>query len=68
MIVGWAFERPDGGRAVGTTLGHPYKNFQVEAFRRMIANGILWSAKVEVPPQDAPVNISDQTLGLPPKE
>jgi len=23
VVVGWAFERPDGGRAFGTTLGHP---------------------------------------------
>src|SRR5262249_3073916 len=47
VIVGWAFERTDGGRAFGTTLGHPYKNFQIEAFRRMIVNAILWSAHID---------------------
>lgn len=68
VIVGWVFERPDGGRSFGTTLGHPYKNFQVEAFRRMLVNAILWSAKVEVPRQGAPVNISEEALALPAKK
>lgn len=68
VIVGWMYERPDGGRAFGTTLGHPYKNFQTEAFRRMIVNAILWSARVEVPAQGAPVNISEEALALPPKK
>lgn len=68
VIVGWAFERPDGGRAFGTTLGHPYKNFQLEPFRRMIVNAILWSAQLEVPAQGAPVNIGEELLALPPKQ
>lgn len=68
VIVGWAFERPDGGRSFGTTLGHPYKNFQIEAFRRMIVNAILWSAKVEVPKEGAPVNLSAEALALPEKK
>jgi len=68
VIVGWTYERPDGGRAFGTTLGHPYKNFQADAFRRMIVNGILWSAHVDVPPQGARVDLSAAELALPPKE
>jgi type 1 glutamine amidotransferase len=68
VIVGWAFQRPDGGRAFGTTLGHPYKNFQIEAFRRMIVNAILWSAHVEVPKQGAAVNLSAEALALPPQK
>ncbi len=67
VIVGWVFERPDGGRAFGTTLGHPYKNFQIDDFRRMVVNGILWSAKVEVPKDGSPVNIRAESLALPPK-
>jgi len=68
VIVGWAYERPDKGRSFGTTLGHPYRNFQMEAFRRMLVNAILWSAHVEVPRQGAPVNVSEETLALPPKK
>jgi type 1 glutamine amidotransferase len=67
VIVGWALERPDGGRAFATTLGHPYRNFQIEAFRRMIVNAILWSAHLEVPRQGAAVNLDEAALALPPK-
>ena len=65
VIVGWAYERDDNGRAYATTLGHFYKNFQVEAFRRIIVNAILWSAYVEVPPEGAPVNLNESELQLP---
>ena len=67
VIVGWVFERRDGGRAFGTTLGHPYSNFQIGAFRRMIVNAILWSAHVDVPTDGAPVNLDAKALALPPK-
>ena len=67
VVVGWAHERPDGGRAFATTLGHFYRNFQREPFRRMITNGILWTAGVEVPAQGADVALSDEDLALPPK-
>jgi type 1 glutamine amidotransferase len=68
VIVGWALERPGGGRSFGTTLGHFYRNFQIEAFRRMIVNAILWSANLEVPKEGAPVDIGEKALALPPKK
>ena len=67
VVVGWAHERKDGGRAFGTTLGHYYRNFQIEAFRRMIVNGILWTAHIDVPKGGAPVTLSEKELALPPK-
>ncbi|MFP6612535.1 MAG: ThuA domain-containing protein [Pirellulales bacterium] len=67
VIVGWVHERADGGRAFGTTLGHYYRNFQIDAFRRMIVNGILWTAKVELPKDGAPIALSEKDLALPPK-
>jgi type 1 glutamine amidotransferase len=67
VIVGWVYERPDGGRSFGTTLGHPYANFQNESFRRMIVNGILWTAKIDVPEKGAPVGIDEKDLALPPQ-
>ena len=67
VVVGWAYERPDGGRAFGTTLGHYYRNFQREPFRRMIVNAILWTAKVDVPEQGANVALGEADLALPPK-
>jgi type 1 glutamine amidotransferase len=65
VVVGWAFERSNGGRAFGTTLGHYYRNFQQEPFRRMIVNSILWTAKVEVPENGARVELSADQLALP---
>jgi type 1 glutamine amidotransferase len=43
--VAWTFERPDGGRSFGTTLGHPWSNWQDKTFRRMVLNGILWTTE-----------------------
>ncbi|MFO0967387.1 MAG: ThuA domain-containing protein [Gemmataceae bacterium] len=68
VVVGWVFEREGGGRSFGTTLGHPYRNFEIEAFRRMIVNGILWAAHVDVPRDGAPVNVSKEVLALPEKK
>jgi type 1 glutamine amidotransferase len=67
VVVGWAFERPDGSRAYGTTLGHFYNNFEREAFRRMIVNAILWTSKQEVPKDGAKVNVGEEFLKLPPE-
>jgi type 1 glutamine amidotransferase len=41
------------GRSFGTTLGHFHDNFANESFRRLIVNGILWSARIDVPPDGA---------------
>ena len=67
VVVGWSYERPGGGRAFCTTLGHFYRNFQREPFRRMIVNAILWTAKLEVPEEGANVDLSEADLALPPK-
>jgi len=66
VVVGWAYERPGGGRSFATTLGHFYRNFRQEEFRRMIVNAILWSAQVEIPQSGATVNLSEEHLTLPP--
>jgi type 1 glutamine amidotransferase len=67
LVVAWARERDDGGRAFGTTLGHYYRNYQGEEFRQMIVNAMLWTAKVEIPEQGAPIALSEQALALPKK-
>jgi type 1 glutamine amidotransferase len=67
VVVGWAFERKDGGRAYGTTLGHFYRNFEREPFRRAIVNAILWTAHVEVPEGGAKVDVAADVLALPPE-
>ena len=67
VVVGWAYERPDGGRSYGTTLGHFYSNFEREPFRRTIVNAILWTAHREVSEAGARVDVGDDILKLPPE-
>jgi type 1 glutamine amidotransferase len=56
-VVAWTYERPGArrGRSFGVVLGHFYDNFKLEQFRKMLVNGILWTAHREVPPGGAPV-------------
>ena len=68
VFVAWLYERPDNGRTFSTTLGHPYRNFQREPFRRMLVNAILWSAGEEIPQHGADVKLSEDDLALPPKD
>lgn len=58
LPVAWTTERPNGGRSFGTTIGHFHRNFGNEAFRKMIVNGILWSAKLKVPEQGGPCELA----------
>ncbi len=48
-IVAWAAERPDGGRGFGFTGGHFHDGWGNDAFRTLVLNAILWTAKVDVP-------------------
>ncbi len=47
--VAWCAERADGGRGFGIVMPHFYRNWQLDDLRRFILNGIVWSAKLEVP-------------------
>ena len=53
--IGWAFERADGGRSFAFTGADWHTNWQAEGQRRLVVNGILWSAKIEIPEGGAPV-------------
>ncbi len=57
--------RTDGGRSFGTTLGHFHDNYERDDFRRMMINGILWTAGVDVPEHGANVEIDSTLLKLP---
>jgi len=48
-VLSWAMERKDGGRSFAFTGGHYRKNWDMEPFRKLVLNGILWAAKAEVP-------------------
>lgn len=48
-VVAWARQRADGGRGFGTTCGHFYDNWKNESFRKLVLNGIVWTAGIDVP-------------------
>jgi len=68
QIIAWCYERPDakGGRSFGCSLGHFHELFGKEPFRRLLVNGILWTAQIEVPDEGASCRIEASDLDLPP--
>ena len=47
--VAWAYERPGGGRGFGFTGGHWHYNWANDNFRKVVLNGLVWVAGIEVP-------------------
>jgi type 1 glutamine amidotransferase len=52
--VAWAYERPGGGRGFGFTGGHWHYNWANDNFRKVVLNGLVWVAGIEVPPDGVP--------------
>ena len=52
--IGWTFERSGGGRSFGFTGGHFHWNWGHEHYRRLVLNGIAWSAGVKIPERGMP--------------
>jgi type 1 glutamine amidotransferase len=48
-VVAWCAERKDGGRGFGIVMPHFYKNWQLDDLRKFILNGVVWTAKLDVP-------------------
>lgn len=61
-IVAWAYDRPDGGRSFNFTGMHLHQSFAEEGYRRFLANGILWSAGLDIPKDGAPVALDAAEL------
>jgi len=49
QYIAWGFPRAKGGRAFGFTGGHFHWTWANDEVRKMVLNGILWSAGGEVP-------------------
>lgn len=48
-VVGWVYERADGGRGMGFTGLHDHDNLAQNSFRTALLNGIAWISGVEIP-------------------
>ena len=61
-VLAWAVERPDGGRGIGFTGAHAHKNWGDPNFRKFVLNAILWTAKLDIPPDGVESKVSDEEL------
>ena len=48
-LVGWAIQRAGGGRGFVMTGVDWHENLKIDAYRRVLLNGIVWAAGLEVP-------------------
>ena len=62
--VAWARERPDGGRSFGFSGLHFHANWRLPEYRRLVAQGVLWTLKLPVPEGGLPVAVGEEVLKL----
>ncbi|MCI0380225.1 MAG: ThuA domain-containing protein [Gemmataceae bacterium] len=55
--VAWAWQRPDGGRSFGFSGLHFHENWRMPEYRRLVAQGVLWTMRVEIPDKGLDVNL-----------
>ncbi len=61
-VIAWAYERANGGRSFGFTGCDLHKNWIAESQRRLVTNGILWTARCEIPATGAPAPMTPTQL------
>jgi type 1 glutamine amidotransferase len=49
QVMAWAYTRPNGGRGFAVTGAHSHDNWMNDDFRKLVLNGIIWTAKIKVP-------------------
>lgn len=62
--VCWAYERDGGGRSFGFSGLHFHDNWKIESYRRLVAQGVLWSLKLPLPEGGLVVTIDEKLLIL----
>jgi len=60
--IAWAWERPDGGRSFGFTGLHYHENWRREEYRRLVAQGVVWTLKKPIPKDGLKVAVTDDDL------
>ncbi len=65
--VAWAWQRGDGGRSFGFSGGHFHEHWRHVQYRRLMAQGTLWTLKLPIPPDGLPVKVSEEDLKLSPQ-
>jgi type 1 glutamine amidotransferase len=62
--VAWSWERPDGGRSFGFSGLHFHDNWRLPAYRRLVAQAVLWTLKMPIPKGGLKVDITKADLKL----
>jgi type 1 glutamine amidotransferase len=62
--VAWSWDRPDGGRSFGFSGLHFHDNWRLQAYRRLVAQGVLWTLKKPIPKDGLPVEVAKEDLEL----
>ena len=61
-VIAWAGERAKGGRGFGFTGADLHKSWSYESQRKLVVNGILWAAGLEVPKDGAATTFAEADL------
>ncbi len=61
-VIAWAHQRAGGGRGFGFTGADLHKSWGYESQRKLVVNGILWSAGLEVPKDGAKTQFAETDL------
>ena len=61
-VIAWAQQRAGGGRGFGFTGADLHKSWGYESQRKLVVNGILWSAGLEVPADGAKTEFTEADL------
>jgi len=49
QTLAWVVENPNQSRGFGFTGGHFHRHWATEGFRKLVLNGIVWTAGLEIP-------------------
>lgn len=61
-VIAWAHEEPDGTRGFGFTGADLHRSWAYESQRKLVLNGILWTAKLPVPARGADASFMPESL------
>lgn len=65
QTVAWAWQRPDGGRSFGFSGLHFHDNWRHAAYRRLAAQGVLWTLNLAVPRDGLKVDVPEELFNAP---
>jgi hypothetical protein len=61
-IVSWTYDRVAGGRSFVFSGLHQVQSLKFKGLRKLLTNGILWSAGVKLPQEGSSVNLTEEIL------